>query len=207
MRTYAIVLVQCLGATPGVRDQLHLSGVGMHVCLMLQDRHPLLQPSIPCQHEGCPLLLTLGWVIKALQLDTALCCCRLASTCGGCGLMCWQRDDGHLVQRGLEGVEQPAVEVGGGGVVVHTQGHTMCLSVCVSCVLVPVREWPWGCIVCLQQNCLLLVVEDWSAAGVQYACSTHCCNRTRHRRWSALPPADGPGGQRRKGDPDSLVEL
>lgn len=44
--------------------------------------------------------------------------------------MCWQRDDGHLVQRGLEGVEQPAVEVGGGRCgCAHTGTHHVSLCV------------------------------------------------------------------------------
>jgi hypothetical protein len=49
---------------------------------------------------------TFGWIVEALQLDTALRCCL--PDCACCAVLSWQCNDGHLIQCALECVEQPA---------------------------------------------------------------------------------------------------
>jgi hypothetical protein len=138
---------------------------------------PLLYPGI---RQGVLLLLTLGWVIEALQLDAALCCCCLGPACCCCGLVCWQCNDGHLIQGGLEGIEQPA-----GG-----QGEGWCL-------------WVGGFSRVAQYACSRTLCCVWWAADGQYACSTP---QQTHFHLHLL---EGQEAQevRRKGQHDSLVEL
>lgn len=53
-------------------------------------------------------LLTFGRVVEALQPDVALCCSLPLWPCCCYAVLCGQGDDGHLIKRALEGVEQPA---------------------------------------------------------------------------------------------------